>query len=59
MIFSDKMEFDLIGPLRIEERPDGLYVVGEGLLAAVDTEDEGDALISRYLSRRGNVKGIC
>jgi hypothetical protein len=35
------MEFDLTGPLRIEERPDGLYVIGEGLLCAVDNEDDG------------------
>jgi len=28
MKFSDGMEFDLSGPMRIEERSDGLYVVG-------------------------------
>jgi hypothetical protein len=47
LIFSDKMEFDLTGPRRIEERPDGLYVVGEGVLLAVATEEEGREYLDR------------
>jgi CRISPR/Cas system CSM-associated protein Csm3 (group 7 of RAMP superfamily) len=43
--FSDGMEFDLSGPLRIEERSDGLYVVGEGFLSAVDSIQDGQELI--------------
>ena len=43
--FSDGMTFDTSGPLRIERRSDGLYVVGNGMISAVETREEGDALI--------------
>ena len=39
--FSDGEEFDLSGPLRLEERYDGWYVVGENRLIPVDSEAEG------------------
>jgi hypothetical protein len=45
--FSDGMEFDLSGPLRIEERSDGFYVVGEGFMCAVKDPAEGEAFISK------------
>jgi len=44
--FSDGMEFNLEGPLRIEERSDGLYVVGEHFMAAVKSREEGERLIA-------------
>jgi hypothetical protein len=44
--FSDGMEFDTSGPLRIEEREDGLYVVGGGMLVAVDSREEGERIIA-------------
>ena len=28
--FSDSVEFDTSGPLRVERRPDGYYLVGRG-----------------------------
>lgn len=43
--FSDGMTFDTSGPLRTEERSDGWYVVGEGLLMAVGSQDEGNKFI--------------
>jgi hypothetical protein len=43
--FSDGVKFDLTGPLRIETRSDGLYVVGKGLLMAVDSLEEGEKFI--------------
>jgi hypothetical protein len=43
--FSDGMEFDTSGPLRTEERADGWYVIGEGMLCAVTTEAEGQQII--------------
>ena len=48
--FTDAIEFDLSGPLRIEEREDGFYVLGEGFLYAVQDLAEGQALI---LKRQG------
>lgn len=43
--FTDGVEFNLSGPLRVEERPDGFYVVGAGVLVAVRERAEGDDLI--------------
>jgi hypothetical protein len=45
--FSDSMEFDLTGPTRIEERWDGLYVIGEGMLIAVESEEEASKFLTR------------
>jgi hypothetical protein len=42
---SDVGEFDLSGPLRIEERLYGFYVVGRGTWCAVEDEKEGRKLI--------------
>lgn len=35
--FSDGMTFDLSGPLRVELRSDGYYVLGQGMMMAEDT----------------------
>jgi len=43
--FSDGVEFDTSGELRVEVRWDGLYVVGKGLLVPVKTMEEGEAFI--------------
>jgi len=43
--FSDGMEFDTSGPIHAEERSDGWYVVGEGLLIPVDSEEEANEII--------------
>jgi hypothetical protein len=47
--FSDGEEFDLSGPLRVEERSDGWYVLGEGKMMAVDSYHEGEKLIKEYM----------
>lgn len=49
--FSDGVEFDLQGELRIESRPDGLYVVGEGMMCAVNTREEGQRIIDERKSK--------
>ena len=46
---EDGIDFDMNGPLRIETRSDGLYVVGHGLLCPIKTEAEGRDLITRLL----------
>lgn len=41
MEFSDGVSFNMDGPLRVERRRDGYYVVGQGMLCAVDSAIEG------------------
>lgn len=43
--FSDGMVFDTAGPLRIQRRRDGFYVVGMGMLIPVADHAEGRRLI--------------
>ena len=44
--FSDGMEFDLSGPLRVELRSDGYYVVGQNMMMAVNTFEQGQKIIA-------------
>lgn len=53
MRFSDGMQFNTAGPIHMEEREDGLYVVGGGMLIPVDTEDEAEMIIKSYTSKQG------
>jgi len=52
MRFSDGMNFDTSGPLRLTRRKDGWYVIGEGLLCAVSNPEEGERFIARLVKRR-------
>jgi hypothetical protein len=54
MTFSDGMTFDTSGPYRIEGRSDGLYVVGNGMLCAVDTVEEGERMIATLENKGRN-----
>ena len=44
--FSDGEIFNLSGPLRVELRSDGYYVVGQGMMMAVDTLEQGQKVIA-------------
>jgi len=44
--FSDGMTFDLSGDLRVELRSDGYYVLGQGMMMAVDTLEQGQKIIA-------------
>lgn len=44
---------DSTGPLRKIRLPDGLYVVGNEMLIAVDSEDEADEVIEELKSEYG------
>jgi hypothetical protein len=44
--FSDGVYFDAAGPLRIESRRDGLYVVGDGMVIPIDNRLVGQELIA-------------
>ena len=43
--FSDGVNINTDGPLRILRLKDGLYVVGEGMCCPVETIEEGKELI--------------
>jgi len=45
--FSDGVEFNTDGELRIEERYDGLYVVGKGILMPISSREEGQTFIDK------------
>ena len=40
--FADGIEFDTDGKYRLEERFDGFYVVGGGMLCPIDSREEGE-----------------
>ena len=44
--FSDGETFNLNGQLRVELRSDGYYVVGQGMMMAVDTLEQGQKVIA-------------
>lgn len=39
--FSDGEEFNVTGPLRLEERYDGWYVLGNNIMKPVNSKEEG------------------
>jgi len=45
--FSDGMTFDLSGDLRVELRSDGYYVLGQNMMMAVDTLEQGQKYINK------------
>ena len=54
--FSDGMTFDLSGPLRVDLRSDGYYVLGQGMMMAVNTFEEGQEYILRNKKLRAKIK---
>ena len=52
--FSDGMEFDLSGDLRVVHRRDGWYVVGRGMLIPVADREEGDRMVAEMNNRGGD-----
>lgn len=51
--FSDGMQFNTDGNLRVVEKWDGFYVVGKGLLIPVNDYEEGRKLI-KELNKNNN-----
>lgn len=43
--FSDGVNVDTSGPLRVLRLSDGLYVVGEGCMIPCDSPDECDTIL--------------
>lgn len=52
LTFTDGVTFDTSGPLRIEYRSDGLYVVGGGLLCPVQDAEAGRVLLRELRTER-------
>jgi hypothetical protein len=50
--FSDGMEFDTSGELRVECRSDGCYVVGEGMFIPVSDRKEGEEVIKEMAGKK-------
>ena len=57
MHFTDGLSFDLKGPLRVERRRDGYYVLGEGILCPVDSYEDGKELIEDLRNKRAKKSG--
>ena len=51
LTFTDGEIFDLSGPLRIEERYDGWYVLGNNKMIPVASQDAGRKLIDDELAK--------
>ncbi|MBK26067.1 MAG: hypothetical protein CME70_18870 [Halobacteriovorax sp.] len=51
--FNDGMTFDTSGPIRAERRKDGWYVLGDGMLCAVDCMADALKLVFELKEKRG------
>ena len=51
LTFTDGEIFDLSGPLRLEERYDGWYVLGNNKMIPVASQDAGRKLIDDELAK--------
>jgi hypothetical protein len=51
--FNDGMEFDTSGRLRAEERQDGWYVLGQGMLIPVSGPAEAEKVIAMHHQKKG------
>ena len=58
LTFTDGEIFDLSGPLRIEERYDGWYVLGNNKMIPVSSQDAGRRLIDEQLASKINIINI-
>ena len=51
LTFTDGESFDLSGPLRLEERYDGWYVLGNNRMVPVSSQDAGIRLIDEEIAK--------
>ena len=51
LTFTDGESFDLSGPLRLEERFDGWYVLGNNRMIPVSSQEAGRKLIDDELAK--------
>ncbi len=58
LTFTDGETFDLSGPLRVEERYDGWYVLGNNRMIPVGSRDEGLKLVDKQLAEAFSIINI-
>jgi len=58
LTFTDGESFDLNGPLRLEERYDGWYVLGNNRMIPVNSQDAGRRLIDDQMAEAINIINI-
>lgn len=58
LTFTDGESFDLSGPLRLEERYDGWYVLGNNKMIPVNSQDEGRRLIDEQMAEAFSIINI-
>lgn len=56
--FTDGVEIDTSGVLRIKKLPDGYYVVGEGYCIPVDSHADGERMIAGMRAEKKNADHI-
>ncbi len=49
--FTDGMEFNTSGALRIDQRSDGFYIVGQGVLIPAKDREDAKKIIKHLNSR--------
>ena len=54
--FSDGIEIDASGAMRVVRKSDGYYIVGQGVCCPVDSIEEGQRIISRFMTKHCRVK---
>ena len=54
--FNDGITIDMSGTMRIIKKIDGFYIVGQGISCPVDSIEEGQRLISRFMTKYHRTK---
>lgn len=52
--FNDGVEFETSGPLHIERRFDGYYLVGQGMLLPCDSREDAERLLVELANPEGS-----
>ena len=47
--FSDGITIDTSGTMRVIKKSDGYYIIGQGMCCPVDSIEEGQRIIARFM----------
>ena len=50
--FSDGINIDMSGTMRVIRKSDGYYIIGQGMCCPVDSVEEGQRIISRFMTKQ-------
>ena len=56
LVFNDGITIDNSGTMRIIKKVDGFYIVGQGISCPIDNIEEGQRLISRFMTKYHRTK---